>query len=341
MTPKKYVLVLLVLVVSCLLGVAALTAYADPYWLWRESPMWINGQNPVLSRKMRFSKGLQVVRRQPEVVFVGSSRVQVGINPADIVGINAYNLGIESLRAFEMRAYVAHLLNWTDTEHIVIGLDFLAFLDRNPAYMEGFDHDLGSYKFLLSGFGTALLSRSAVEDSVTVWERSLLPGGAWSHLGYMHINYRSRQFAENLAVYMRDNTYDAPFSGSTLTYLEDIITLTEQHDVALTLFITPVHGEQFEVIADAEKLEHYARWRDGIITIAQERRVTLWDFTQQNPYMDSDITQGSNNYYLDKSHYSATLGTAMLERMGFSTTVESPTTSPAITSRVLGIQVTP
>ncbi len=334
MTPKKYVWVLVVLVVSCLLGVAAFTAYADPYWLWRESPMWINGQNPVLSRKMRFSKGLQVVRRQPEVVFVGSSRVQVGIDPSDLANVNAYNLGIESLRVYEMRAYVEHLLNWTETEHIVIGLDFLAFLDRDPPYMEGFDHDLGSYKFLLTGVGTALLSRSALEDSVTVWERSLLPGGEWSRLGYMHIAYRSRQFAEGLAAYMRSNTYNAPFSGSTLTYLEDIITLTEQHGVALTLFITPVHKEQFEVIADAEKLEHYTRWREGVIALAREHRVTLWDFTQENPYMTSDLSQGSNTYYLDASHYSHVLGQAMLGNMGFKT-VDSAA------SVLLGVRLSP
>ncbi|MEM6428281.1 MAG: hypothetical protein AAF708_03505 [Deinococcota bacterium] len=336
MTPKKYVLTCMVLVVSCLLSIAALTAYADPYWLWRESPVWVDGQNPVLSHKMRFSKGLQVVRRQPEVVFVGSSRVQVGINPADLVGVNAYNLGIESLRAYEMRAYVEHLLNWTDTQHIVIGLDFLAFLDRNPSYMEGFNHDLGNYKFLLSGFGTALFSRSAIEDSVTAWEHSLIPGGEWSRSGYMHIAYRSRQFAENLAAYMRDNTYSAPYSGNAIMYLEDIITLTKQQGVTITLFITPVHDEQFKVMAEAGQLESYDLWYAAVVMLAQEQGVTLWDFTQENFYMNSDITQGSNTYYLDKSHYTHTMGRVMLERMGFPVAPET-----IVTPMVLGAQVAP
>jgi hypothetical protein len=297
--------------------------------------MWINGQNPVLSRKMRFSKGLQVVRRQPDVVFVGSSRVQVGIDPADLVGVDAYNLGIESLRAFEMRAYVEHLLNWTDTEHIVIGLDFLAFLDRNPPYMEGFDHDLGNYKFLLSGFGTALLSRSAIEDSVSVWERSLLPGGEWSRSGYMHIPYRSRQFAEGLAAYMRDNTYAPPFSETTLTYLEDIIILTEQHDVTLTLFVTPIHDEQFQVIADADKLPAYRTWLEQVIALAETYDVQLWDFTQNNPYQVSDLSQGSNAYYLDASHYSPLVGKMMLQRLGFAVSEDAVLTSE------IGVQLSP
>lgn len=327
MTSKKYVIMFLLLVVSCLLGVTAFTVYADPYWLWRESPMWVNGQNPVLSQKMRFAKGLQVVRRQPEVVFVGSSRVQVGINPADLVGVDAYNLGIESLRAYEMRAYVEHLLNWTDTEHIVIGLDFLAFLDRDPPYMEGFDHDVGSYKFLLSGFGTALLSRSAVEDGVSVWERSLLPGGEWSRSGYMHIAYRSRQFAQGLAAYMRDNTYAPPFSETTLAYLQDIIILAEQHGVTLTLFVTPIHDEQFQVIADANQLAAYRTWLEQVIALADTYDVQLWDFTQNNPYQASDLSQGSNPYYLDASHYSPLVGKMMLQRLGFTVSEDAALTS--------------
>lgn len=317
MRAKKYVR--FVMIVTCL-GVAIVAGfniYADPYWLWQEKPVWIEGRNPVLSRKMRFAKALQVIRRQPEVVVIGSSRVQVGIDPA-VTNVNMYNLGIESLRSFEMRAYVEHILRWTAAEHIIIGLDFLAFLEPSPdqPFRAGFAPDLGSYQFLVNGFSIALFSRTALEDSRSALRGGRSAGGAWSASGYMRIQQRPQGFIERLADYMAENTYTPTYSDHTLTRLEDIILSTQRQGVNLTLFVTPVHQEQFEVMARAGQLEHYQSWREKVIALAQEHSVTLWDFTQNNPYMNSDLSQGSNDYYLDRSHYTPYLGLMMMKQLG-------------------------
>lgn len=316
MAPKKYVTMLLLLVVSCLLGVTAFTVYADPYWLWRDRPVWVEYDNLALLRKMRFSKALQVVRRQPEVVFIGSSRVQVGIDPADARGVVAYNLGIESLRAFEMRAYVEHVVRWTPTKQLVIGLDFLSFLDRDPPYLEGFDLSLGNYQFFFNNVTTSLISYTAVEDSITALT-SRGQDATWTNMGYTNISGRSRRFAEQLMQYMQNTTYAPPFSIDTLEYLEAILIMADAHDVIVTLYFSPIHQEQFQVIEEAGKREAYDAWRAQVVALAGSYQVPLWDFTNNNPYMESDLSGGSNEFYFDPSHYTPTIGALMMREMGF------------------------
>ena len=128
---------LVLLTVTCVVTVGfaiALTRYADPYWL--SDARTLREDSPALDVQMRFSKALQLISREWEVplkvVFIGSSTVYRGLNPAalDYPAGAVYNLGISSLRMQEAKAYVQHLLLFSRPEMVLIGLDFFQFDGR-------------------------------------------------------------------------------------------------------------------------------------------------------------------------------------------------------------------
>jgi len=136
---------LLAFVATIVVGVAAIPAFnivIDPFWRFDLVTLrGINGQRPVFSSFARSGKAGIVCRLRPAQVAMGTSRVEVGIDPkhpgwanepGPVLQSRFGGYGLEGLSlTFQ------HAVNTSPLKRAVIGLDFLMFNANREASVFG------------------------------------------------------------------------------------------------------------------------------------------------------------------------------------------------------------
>jgi len=285
----------------------------DPYWLFHRKPVW-DGHNIVLALKMRFTKSLQVIFRQPRVVIIGSSRVYRGIPTNKLPQYNAYNLGISSLRISEADAYVRHVMRWTPVKVIVLGLDYFMF-DHAHQSEPGFDSSVTNFNYLFKAIPSSLLTLMAVKDSLTAMEGEKKSDGHWTWSGFKITKPRP---AERMEVVVNTFYNDhKEVTDQELNKLENIIRQTRLKGIELKLFISPLNQRMINRMKKMGVYEEFERWKAMISEVARSNNVKILDFSKNNPFFIDHTEHGSSTHWIDPSHYSPKTGLWILTQTGF------------------------
>ena len=302
------------LLIVLLVGVTGWTVSVDPYWLWKTSPAW--DKNVALSRKMRFGKPLQAMTRQPDVVFIGTSRVMRGLDP-EVVECHQhtiYNFGINSLRMPEAEAFIKHLTHYTSTKHIVFGLDYIMFdglVDSKP----GFDASTGTTDFIVNGFCTSLISRDAITDAWTLHaQKQNSKNRIWKQTGLLQQRQMSQQKINQKLQTM--GFRQAVISEQRFEMLERILEHCDTAGVEVSLFFSPVHARVLDAYQETGHWDNYLQVKQRVQQIAANHQVKLWDFGNYNAITTIPL-YASNDYYFDTSHYTPKVGAEILRKLGF------------------------
>ncbi len=314
MNGRRFIALTLSLAAAPLLLLAAFLAWSDPYHVWRTTPPW--HYSPALDYKMRFVKSVQLPTRAPDVIFLGSSTVYRGLDPADLApGARYYNFGISSLRMAEALGYLRYSLQWTRLRRVVLGLDFFMF-DANVESESGFDPRLpaagSGVEFLL----TTVLSVTAAVDAYAALtiEPTANHDGEWLANGFKISSPRSRDVVElNLASARREfEHFDLGEHG--FSALAEIITLCRENHVELELYFSPAHQRYLEMIRGVGAGEKYDAWRRKITDIARREQVPLWDFAS-DPRLANSALAGSSPFFIDANHFSPMIGRAIMRQL--------------------------
>lgn len=122
---------------------AAFVVVVDPYYLFG-SPSWpgVNVVRPYYELHVIAAKPYQMRRIEPSVVTLGSSRVEVGLDPRHPgwADRNVFNFGLPSATSYEvMLAYLHASEIARPLKQVVVGLDFFGFnifFPRNQEELE-------------------------------------------------------------------------------------------------------------------------------------------------------------------------------------------------------------
>lgn len=293
--------------------IACAVAGADPYGLWRE---YVPGRaNPPLENRMRFTKSLQVFAQRPDTVFIGSSVVYRGLDPADLADGSVYNLGISSLRIVEAESYVRAILRGQRPKLIVMGVDYFAF-DSVIRTEPGFDSTLDRPEYPLKAAFAALLSTHAIKDA---W-RSVRTGaidrdGEWRRNGYKATRHRTAAEVEEILRSAEEFFGKARIARSELPALTRIIEMTQREGVRLILFVPPYHSRWIDASEKSRQALGFDAWLAAITEIAKTHGAELWDFARANPWSRGPMGVGSD-WYIDASHFSPLMGRWIMQRIG-------------------------
>ena len=110
---------------------AGFTLAIDPYFVWG-SPSWpgINVVRPTYEPKVIVAKPYQVARLQPNAVSLGSSRVEVGIDPRHKGWApgTVFNFALPSSNSYAVMLAFLHAQKYgAPLKQAVVGLDFFAY----------------------------------------------------------------------------------------------------------------------------------------------------------------------------------------------------------------------
>ena len=153
----KFFVAFFVTVAICAgVGRAAFSVIVDP--LWRFDLVSIPGFNAQrqIATNARVAKAQIVCRLQPETVLMGTSRVEVGLNPEhpalQALGAPVYNLALAGSGLHELDLTLRHAVYASHRlKHVLLGIDFLMFNANREAVVFGTEViDFDQKKLLLS-----------------------------------------------------------------------------------------------------------------------------------------------------------------------------------------------
>lgn len=163
--PRSFIVTFLALTLGAMVVVAAINIIVDPFWRFDLVNIpGFNAQRAAFPTHARLAKAGVMCRLQPTTVAIGTSRVEVGIDPThpgfgDVRG-SVYNLALAGAGLHELDLTLRHAVHASPgLKRVLLGLDFLMF----NAYREAvvfktevldFDQD----RLLLSRHDTCLRS---------------------------------------------------------------------------------------------------------------------------------------------------------------------------------------
>lgn len=148
-SPRRFLQAFAAAIVLGLVTMVAVDIIVDPFWRFDLVTLpGVNDQRPMFSSFLRMSKAGVVCRLKPAQIAIGTSRVEVGIDPNHPAWATApgpvYNYGLAGMGLKELSLSLQHTTNVAHLKRAVIGLDFLMFNAKREASVFGtevFDFD--------------------------------------------------------------------------------------------------------------------------------------------------------------------------------------------------------
>lgn len=332
MEGRAYIVICLA---TLLLGaglVASVNILVDPYGLF--GVVEIEGFNAEKPERdgSRTLKSLQLRRQPYDVVFLGSSRVQLGMHPGSPVldGARAYNLGLVDVSMVEMEGVVDYMLRHQRPRTVVIGIDLISFDARhatNGDYaVSGFAGAspaqlylprIGSLRALADSVSTVFYNLSGAKRSV------FDPHGALHRPRNMPYDYREA-FRHMIAYYANWEFYtDFAYGPENVRSLRRSLRQLLRRNIRVHLFVSPVHASQLEVMRLMGLYDEFERVKRDLVAITAGLdagdHLQLWDFTGYNNITIETLPRpGSGEHmrwYWEQAHYKRETGDMILARM--------------------------
>lgn len=291
MAPSKYVRNLLALISALLAFGCIANILVDPYGIFRIFDIHgINAVKPFQDNMEQLFKPIALVRYDPEIVIVGSSTSQFGMDPHTVErigGAKTYNFGIDGPTIWEVEGFLSFALRNSRAREAIVVLDFLMFNaargrsnsrfnpDRMNAQFSFLSLDYFSFRELLR----VLFSSATLWDSLrTLFAQTRLP--YYDERGFSpQTDNRNRLISEgNLAFMFEDsrrvylnfhnNSGENYFALSeienSLDAIDSILRSAKKHGVRLNVVLAPVHSQFLSGLRDKGLCPALSSWRQTI-----------------------------------------------------------------------------
>lgn len=304
----------------------------DPYGIY-DSPK-VASFNKYKSEQMAYDRifqAIEIIKRKPNVLFLGSSTVQFGLdtryfpkNGSDEV----YNLGLQNGNIKEVNHYFKHaLVNNPNIKTVVMGVDLFIF-EKNKENNPNYDENRLNKKIInFKDIANTLFSFSAFDASVKTIKNN--QNGTASHLEYINgmllydpgkpVPGSLDRFVFFLKGVFRKKPDEHRFSQERLDYFREIVQICQEKNIDLMVFISPSHATQWTGTEAAGNWywKEWENWKKELVKITP-----IWDFSGYSSVTTEPVSDDMKNYY-DSSHYRPAVSELILARM-FNEAVEIP-----------------
>lgn len=329
-----------------LLITAAFNALIDPFELFGSPKIeHINQRKPEYHVHDRMIKANRIRSWKPDVLVMGSSRSEIGLNPhnPDLqkTATPAFNLGISGANIYEILRYLQHAHQVNPLKQVVIGLDFFMFNNYKPneldfnetrlaPHISGWYWDL--FQALLTYDGIKASSNTLIQQSI-IPAAVYLPNGfrddklSWLQIqekGGHHrtaINNESYTLSE-LDGYVFFSITNKNKSSDSLDDFKQILIFCQANNIDLRLFISPEHARHLVLLDQLGLWSEFELWKRNLVTLIAENapELTLWDFSGFNSITTESFPPIGDNqtqmrWYWESSHYKKEVGNIILGKM--------------------------
>jgi hypothetical protein len=309
----------------------------DPYFIHQWDSPLLHRPSPAQQKIMPWSKTYAAYRFRPEIVFLGSSRSEIGLptNSHLFSGKRVFNLAISGASVGDAAKMLEHTSFFHHPELVVWGLDY-GWQFREKTGNTDFTNALVARDSLYPLRRTLLNIKRSVSMAMTVDSLKILFGQSEQSCRPL-LAYNGYKSPECLQIIM-DN------EGGTKKAFEEVLKKKEPlgnpSDVAATIqfldraigdscgngtvlrfFIHPIHALA-ELSYWSTLEEDLENWKRSLTKMVDARQqggcdIKLFDFSGFNNITTEEIPQatGKENmqHYWEQSHYNGEVGMRILE----------------------------
>lgn len=328
-----------------LLLVAGTNFVVDPLGRWRViDETGFNKYKVAAKRDSRVGKTVSLRECEFDVVLLGSSRVESGLNPA-YAGLpgRAYNSGLKGATLYELDRLGRFALEHQSPALMVIGLDFLVFNEQRTTYddfpvsplPEGIEY-WALFRYLVS------LENLYGSYQTVFWNstRDLQP---CVHDGFRKNRPRRLPMREEFSKLIENFLSNPDMYGDYLQSaaypdrMRDLMIELRRNGVDVRPFISPMHAVLLEAMSTNGTDSKFATWKTAMARIVAEANAAtpdlppmqLWDFSGYNSITTEPVPAEDADMYgfRDPSHYRQHIGVMMLDKLlGLPSSGDTPPT---------------
>ncbi|MDY6802766.1 MAG: hypothetical protein SXA11_03035 [Cyanobacteriota bacterium] len=291
----------------------------------------LNKVKPIKSQNVRLFKAVDVSRVKPEMVFLGSSRTDYGMNPSHPALQNyqpVYNLAILGANMYEVRRYFEHAIaNQSNLKKAIINIDFFMFNDlkkETPDFKESRLEKTGltvsdAFNSIFSIDGLIASARTVktnIENPTAVGP--YYPNGQRDAEDTIENIYGNQPTRDIFRKTLKSNGFIDranrgekvyEISQSYLKELQIIVDLCKKKGIDCQIFISPSHATHRESILVSGVWQLFEEWQREIVKITP-----VWSFSGYNSITTEPISDSMKNY-IDPSHYRSEVGDLVINRL--------------------------
>ncbi len=323
-----------------LLAVIVTLNYAvDPYFIHQWDSPLLHRLSPAQQKIMPWAKTYAAYRYQPEVVFLGSSRTEIGL-PTDsplFFGKRVFNLAISGASVGDAVNMLRHTAFFHRPEIVVWGLDY-GWQFREKTGNTDFAQELvaeGPYYAILRAF---LNIKRSVSMAMTGDALNIVLGKSEQSCLSL-LAYYGHKSSECLEVIMhneggtkkafeevlkkKEPLGNPPDVAATIQLLDRVTGNYCQSGTEFRLYIQPIHALA-ELSYWATLEDDVDNWKRSLVKMIDDRRrggcnIRLFDFSGFNSITSEEIPQATGKdtmqNYWEQSHYRSEVGLRILEEL--------------------------
>jgi tetratricopeptide (TPR) repeat protein len=310
-SPRRFLQAFAAAIVIGLVTMVAINIVIDPFWRFDLVTVpSINGQRPLFANFLRMSKAGVVCRLRPAQIAIGTSRVEIGMDPNHPAWATApgpvYNYALGGLGLRELSLNLRHAKNAGHVKRAVIGLDFLMFNANREASVFGtevLDFDeaqlvLGPNDGCWSAFfynaNRFIGPQGLIFSFLTVTHQLKEPNSnpeAWvlydkdgfrSYFPLALLSVPSSRifFSDAQEKYYVSKIWRPPPSErycftaaggqNTMDTFRDMVRFARQSNMDARFYLEPLHARMMLALQDAGLWPQFEDWKRGIVTILSE-----------------------------------------------------------------------
>jgi hypothetical protein len=333
MSPKAWVRRFFI-AFSCLaVLVTALNFLVDPYDAFGAISLEGLNKNKYYDSD-RIGKSIRLSRDQFEVAIVGTSRVQIAIDPRadELSGLSAFNAAMVETNLQELAKVWSFILqHQTRLKLLIFGVDFLTFSDKRGLARQFSESLYAENSSQIAAYLRVLYSPQSVMRSLSTIVKNVRsePPIVWAgHRSkrLVEVNHR-RLFEEILSsnFFVNRETYACfGLDRARIKLFEQMLRDAAERQVKVYAFVPPLHAWQHVAMKMLGLDSVYREWVRELLAVSEKVRtetggdIELWDFGGFNEITTEPIpedTTGEMQHYWESSHYKARTGSLILERM--------------------------
>jgi hypothetical protein len=309
---RKFNLLLIASLVSPLLLVGGINIIIDPYGFYHSTTFEkINRKKPDRDNYSRLYKAMDIRRKKPSILLLGSSRTEVGLEVDNRLfedKQSVYNLGLRAATTYEMLRYFEYALKQQPrVKQVIVGIDFFMF----NQYLEpagDFEETRLQTNIPIRDLLNTSLSFDALASSVRTLDIN------FNNKAYNDIESDSKtttKFKFWLKAFLsRPELYGRyKLARDRFEHLQKIIEICRQKNIDLKIFISPIHATESKAIQLAGLWSTYEQWKRDLVRVSP-----VWDFSDYNSITRESVDDRMK-YYIDSSHYNKETGNLILGRL--------------------------
>jgi len=330
---KKFTFKVVVFTGLVVLSIGAFNWVVDPFDIFGSPKIeGFNANKPETDTHVRTYKAIKLSKLKPKIILLGTSRTRQGINPENqnFTTKSVYNCGVGVGLPTEYE-YFFNMAIKNNLHHTVIGVDLFTFYKKQLVEND-FDKDVfGDFKLTKYIFSVDALKSSI--KTIQQKDKSPYLTLGMNNQKVLEANYDKKAKAPGRHFLDNEKGYFAGFYGRDFSKaqtahwkaFERILDKAHKNNIKITLFISPSHARQWEVLAITQGWRMFEEYRKRLIAVNvkvalenNKQPFALWDFAGYHPLTTEEVPNNPKvkmNWYWDSSHYKKELGDIVLDRM--------------------------